>query len=70
MAFIMYEKGDWQVVRNCCTSGSCIKCRGLAKRPNRIVHADGYSERYAKFVASNWHSYKAEAEKMPKQEVV
>ena len=57
-----YEKGNWRVVRNCCTSGLCIICKGRRQRPTRIVQADGYSKRYAQWVASNWQSYKAIAE--------
>ena len=53
------EKGNWQVVRNCCTSGMCITCRGHKERPIRIVHAEGYSKRYAEWVADNWKTYKA-----------
>lgn len=59
------EKGRWQVVRNCCSSGLCFTCQGSVKRPMRIVHATGYSERYAKTVAANWRDYKASAEPMP-----
>lgn len=59
-----YQKGNWQVIRNCCTSGMCITCKGKKDRPIKIVQADGYSEKYAKFVAYNWQSYKAEATSM------
>ena len=60
------EKGNWKVVRNCCTSGYCVDCKGIGigTRPRRIVHADNYSEAYAKWVASNWQSYAAKAEPM------
>jgi hypothetical protein len=60
-----FERGKWRVARNCCTSGMCIKCRGHKQRPIQIVQADGYSKRYAQWVASNWQSYKAAAEPMP-----
>lgn len=63
-----YERGEWLVERNCCTSGLCVDCHGgpdrlklSGKRPTRVVQGSGYSEAYAKFVASNWSAYKAEA---------
>lgn len=59
-----YEKGDWQVRRNCCTSGTCAHCNGARIRPLQTIQAAGYSEAYAKFVAKNWQSYKAVAEPM------
>jgi len=58
------EKGDWQVKRNCCTSGMCIVCKGSKIRPIPIIHGNNYSEAYARYVASGWQSYAAEAEKM------
>jgi hypothetical protein len=58
------EKGNWQVVRNCCTSGMCLNCRTEKTRPARVVHASGYSEEYARYVAGNWRSYGAKAEPM------
>jgi hypothetical protein len=61
MASVKFTRGNWKVVRNCCTSGLCCGCRGQKKRPARVVQADGYSEEYARFVAANWQTYKAEA---------
>ena len=63
---VKWERGGWQVVRNCCTSGNCATCVGAmtGKGAKRIVQADGYSEAYAKYVAKNWASYKAVAEPM------
>jgi hypothetical protein len=56
-----YEKGNWKVIRNCCTSGMCITCKGHKERPIRFTQAEGYSQVYAEYVASNWQSYHAEA---------
>ena len=62
------QKGNWRVRRNCCISGYCVECHNLGTRGRpqpRTIQADGYSEEYAKWVASNWSSYKAVAEPMP-----
>lgn len=62
------EKGNWQVRRNCCTSGYCHECHEhgtLGKPQPRVVQADGYSQDYATWVAGNWCDYKAQAEPMP-----
>lgn len=63
---IPHEKGDWQVSRNCCTSGNCFACQGATtgKGCIRVVHANNYSERYARYVAANWSDYYATAEPM------
>lgn len=58
------EAGDWQVIRDCCTSGLCIECAKSKDRPKRIVHADGYSEAYAVYVAERWKAYRARVERM------
>ena len=56
------EKGNWAVVRNCCLSGNCACCHGITPygKPLRIVQADGYSKKYAEYVAKNWALYGAE----------
>jgi len=58
------ETGNWRVMRDCCKSGNCFECRHVTPygKPLRIVHADGYSEAYARHVASNWRTYNATAE--------
>lgn len=58
---LRHEKGNWSVLRNCCQSGNCFECRSVTPygQPLQIVHGAGYSERYAKIVASRWDRYKA-----------
>lgn len=63
-----YQHGNWRVMRNCCTSGNCSHCRGRPRVgiPVRIVQANGYSEAYARHVATTgWARYAATAELMP-----
>lgn len=65
---VKWEKGNWQVVRDCCTSGLCVGCHqrpANQPRPARMVHADGYSQAYAEYVAAHWSAYNAVAEPMP-----
>jgi len=61
-----YEKGNWQVTRNCCQSGNCFQCRHVTPLGKcvRVVQADGYSKAYAEYVAKNWKEYGAVAEEM------
>ena len=62
-----YEKGNWRVVRDCCTSGNCVTCmhRSPYGAAVRVTQGDGYSQAYAKHVAGNWQRYNAMAEPMP-----
>lgn len=70
---LKHERGEWQVVRWCCTSGLCSECHGrgnhgdLLKRA-RVVQLNGVSEGYATAVAANWRNYGATAEAMPVKE--
>jgi hypothetical protein len=65
-AMMKHENGNWQVVRDCCTSGNCLTCHGATtgKGSVRVTQGTAYSEAYAKFVAGNWSSYKAVAQEM------
>ncbi len=57
---------NWQVMRNCCTSGNCIDCIGKTRPgvPVRIMQADFLTKDQAEKIAANWSSYKAVAEPM------
>lgn len=61
-----HQIGNWQVTRNCCTSGNCFFCHGAlsGKGCKRVVQANNYSQAYATYVAGHWSSYKAVAERM------
>lgn len=63
----MKHEGNWRVMRRCCTSGNCIVCKGATTGKGAVMveQMSGLSEAYAKFVAENWHAYKAVAELMP-----
>lgn len=67
-AKVPHATGEWQVSRNCCTSGNCFKCQGATtgKGSVRVIQGDNYSEAYAKYVAAHWGEYKATVEKMPR----
>jgi len=56
---------NWQVTRNCCTSGQCVEChqRGTP-RPARIVHAANVTKAYADQCVVGWAAYKAVAAPM------
>lgn len=59
--------GGFRVMRNCCTSGNCVECRGVTPygKPVRVEQASGYSKEFAQFVAKNWARYEATVEPMP-----
>lgn len=62
------EHGNWRVRRNCCITGFCAECHEkgpLGKPQARTIQADGYSEKYARWIAANWSDYNAFAEPMP-----
>lgn len=61
------RRGSFRVMRNCCTSGNCFECRGVAPfgKPVRVEQASGYSQEYAEHVAANWARYRATVERMP-----
>lgn len=61
------RRGTFRVMRNCCTSGNCVECRGVKPygTPVRVEQGSGYSKEYAEQLASNWSSYKATVEPMP-----
>lgn len=63
MALQQVTKGNWQVTRNCCTSGNCIECHGKTPvgTPMRVVQMDNIDEPSAKMVAKNWAAYDAVA---------
>lgn len=52
----------YRVMRNCCTSGACITCRGVTPRPLRVVQQAGLTQQRAKVVADGWRSYGATVE--------
>lgn len=58
-----HERGNWQVLRNCCRSGNCVVCHNVTPlgTPTRVVQANGYSQAYAEFVADMWSDYGAVA---------
>jgi hypothetical protein len=60
------ETKDWQVTRNCCTSGQCVEChqRGTP-RPARIVHADRLTKAAAQAMVVGWRAYDPQASQMP-----
>jgi hypothetical protein len=62
-----HEKGNWRVVRFCCTSGLCCECHargnhGDKRKRQLICDWDNVSEAYAKYVANGWRDYGVEAE--------
>jgi len=63
------EKGNFQVVRACCTSGNCVMCLACWNKANRkrVVHIDGLSAKSAKAIADNWRAYDATVELMGDQ---
>jgi hypothetical protein len=64
---IEIERGAYQIVRACCTSGNCTECLAgwdKAKR-KRIIHMDRLSRKTAEKIARNWTAYDAVVELMP-----
>lgn len=60
------ERGNFQVVRFCCTSGNCIDCLAgwnLTRR-TRVMQVDKLSAACATVVAANWSAYGATVEPM------
>ncbi len=64
----LFEDQDrvFRVMRNCCTSGNCITCRGksLLGTPIRVVQQDRLTKAQAESIAKGWASYGATVEKM------
>ena len=56
----MMRDGDWKVVGNCCVV-LCEKCKASGGKKERIVVTEKCSEEYAKYVASKFPEYQAEA---------
>ncbi len=63
---VPFKKGSFKVVRDCCHVGNCIICIGVTPLgvPTRIVQGDGYSKKYADYVAAGWKQYNAVVERM------
>lgn len=67
MARVKFERGHFRVLRWCCTSGCCVDCHmrgnhGDKNKRTRVLQGSGYSQRFAEYVAGNWHDYGAVVE--------
>jgi len=55
------DKGNYAVVRWCCSSGNCVACWELPLRQRvRVTQLDGLSKARAEEVAENFATYGAE----------